>query len=106
MALTCTLSTPQGLYLASQEAKEDVSARTQPKAKSIAPGSRVSLREGAFDSSRQQHLLAHVRRGDLGTVVEGRRAAWPGWVHVRFDDCSMTHRLTEDEISLKPLAKR
>jgi hypothetical protein len=49
--------------------------------------------------------VAHAMHGDTGTVVEPR-AGLPGWTLVRFDDCSMVHRLTEDEISLSQTAKR
>ena len=91
------------MYLAGQEATYEMSGR--PKSTGIASGSRVTIREGAFGDSRQ-HLRAHAMRADVGTVLEGRHAGWPGWIRVRFDDCSMVHRLAESEISLSQRAKR
>jgi hypothetical protein len=44
--------------------------------------------------------------GDTGTVLEVPRAAWPGWLRVKFDDCRIVHRLAEDEVSLTQRSKR
>jgi hypothetical protein len=65
----------------------------------------VTIREDAFGDSRQ-HLRGHATRADTGIVLEGRHAGWPGWILVRFDDCSTVHRLAESEISLRQRTKK
>ena len=67
------------------------------KPRGIALGSRVVLREEVVGDARP-HLRAHAMHRDIGTVVEARRITWPEWIHVRFDGCSMVHRLTQAEI--------
>src|ERR1700674_2348677 len=100
LALTRTLSSAPEQEDVSWTAggNKEVSGRRGPKQAGVVWGSRVTLRDGAFDDWRP-HLHQHARHGDLGTVVAGSRVAWPGWIHVRFDHCSTVHRLAEDEIS-------
>jgi hypothetical protein len=71
----------------------------------IVPGCRVTLRKEAVDRERL-HLYAHAARGDTGTVLEPRRGAWPGWIHVRFDGCPSGHLVAETEIVLSQAPKK
>ena len=77
-----------------------MSERNRSKSRSIVPGSRVTLREDQPFNASRQHMRAHAMHGDVGTVLDPRRTAWPEWVLVRFDDCPTVHRLSEDEIVL------
>ena len=81
-----------------------MSERNRSKSRGIVPGSRVALREEVVGDARP-HLRAHAMHRDIGTVVEARRITWPEWIHVRFDGCSMVHRLAQAEIVLAQRSK-
>jgi hypothetical protein len=82
-----------------------VRARKPTRSPGIVPGSQVTLNADQAFSASRFHLRAHAMRGDLGTVIEPQ-ANRTGWTLVKFDDCSMVHRLSADEISLSKESKK